>query len=171
MKKLEELLNEKIENKKPSKTENTILILKRYDDRIFNQDNKELKILSQNHKSGDNRTLIIKDEKNNNNREYLSLKKITQGINYIELSPKKEKRIFKSKEKYQLNDDEKNRIDEIDNQIKKLENEKNEIIEKSKSRYIDINDISNIDISQLDDDKKSDIISKLENYINLLNNK
>ena len=132
-----------------------MLKLERIEDKVY-YNGVELKINKQASKGPNNEVVYIKDCLESNGQTWISLNRLKDGINEIECKG----RVVTSHNKYELTNEEKLRIEELQREI-------DEIKENAKKRYVERPNF-NVDISKLSEEEKAEHIRSVERYIEFL---
>ena len=133
-----------------------MLKLERIEDKVY-YNGIELKINKQASKGAGNEVVDISKLPEANGQKWISLNRLKDGINEIEC---KAREITTSK-KYELTDDEKSRIAELQSEI-------DAIIEKAKARYVAKPNL-NVNVAKMTAEEKAAYIVAVQNYLASLN--
>ena len=132
-----------------------MLKLERIEDKV-QYNGVELKINKQASKGPNNEVVYIKDCLESNGQTWISLNRLKDGINEIECKG----RVVTSHNKYELTNEEKLRIEELQREI-------DEIKENAKKRYVERPNFK-VDVSKLSEEEKLEHIRSVERYIEFL---
>lgn len=133
-----------------------MLELTRIDNQVF-YNNQELKINKQASKGPGNEVVYIKDCAEANGQTWISLSKLTQGLNQIECKPR-----TITTTKYTLTADEQARVNELQQEI-------DAIIDAAKARYVAKPNFK-LDPTKLTAEQKQQEIEKLLKYVEFMQN-
>ena len=133
-----------------------MLKLERIEDKVY-YNGIELKINKQASKGPNNEVVYIKDCLESNGQTWISLNRLKDGINEIECKG----RVVTSHNKYELTNEEKSRIAELQSEI-------DAIIEKAKARYVAKPNL-NVNVAKMTAEEKAAYIVTIQNYLASLN--
>lgn len=134
------------------------IILIRTGDVVTTENGRVLPLNRQESKGPNREVVKIEGLPGSNGRKWLSLSLLKEGKNQLELK-EPSPRNYSSKD-YELTDDEKRQIDE-------LERQKTEIIDRARERFVPRPKL-NVNVDKLSNEEKSDYIRQVEKYLESL---
>ena len=127
--------------------------------------NIELRINKQASKGAGNEVIDLKHvpEARELNRKWLSLSKLHEGSNTIELEASNRTQTTSNQKDYVLNSDEQTQINELNAQIATLQSQIDTIIATARARYVAAPE--SVDVTQLSDEQLKDYLARVEKYL------